>query len=352
MRIAAVTNMYPAADDKTRGTFIEQQVKGLEDQGVEVEVVCLDRRRGLSVYLGVNKAIKKLVKSFDPHLIHVMYGGALAELATRGTRLRPTVLSFCGSDLLGDVGRSLLLRNTLGRYGVIASHAAARRADGIVVKSAVLRAALPPLPNGPPVWVVPNGIDLQRFKPMNRGVCESHLGWPSGHFHVLFPGGTHNPRKRLPLAEAAVGILKASGVPVELQILEGVSHEEVPIWLNASDALIMCSIHEGSPNIVKEALACNVPVVSVDVGDVKERIQSIDGCFLTEATPEHLADGLKSVFLGRRRVDGRRQMQELSIQSVAERLIDIYRSVLTKCEAKHDSARLSQAATYTGRLND
>ena len=325
--------MFPTADNETRGTFIEQQVKGLRECGLEVDVLHLDRREGLRVYAGVKKKLDSAIQSFDPDIVHVMYGGAMAELATRSPRLRPMVVSFCGSDLLGDVGRGFLLRNTLGRYGVAASHIAARRADGVIVKSAELRDAAVYSADPSRVWILPNGIDLARFKPMSRGVCQSHLGWRSDRFQVLFPGGTRNPRKRLDLATAAVSILRRAGVPAELQILEGVAHADVPLWLNAADALILCSIHEGSPNIIKEALACNVPIVSVDVGDVKKRIESIAGCFLTNSSAEDLAYGLRSVFLGRRRVEGRARVQDLSIEGVATALIKIYETVLANAFA-------------------
>ena len=101
------------------------------------------------------------------------------------------------------------------------------------------------------------------------------------------------PEKRFVLAETAVELLNEGGRDVELHALAGVPHEEVPPWLNAANVVVLTSRDEGSPNAVKEALACDVAVVSVDVGDVRERIESIDGCYIAEEpSPQGVAGAL------------------------------------------------------------
>jgi len=110
--------------------------------------------------------------------------------------------------------------------------------------------------------------------------------------------------------------------------LRGVPHLQVPVWLNAADVMLLTSLHEGSPNIIKEALACNVPVVSVDVGDVGEQIQGIEGCHLALPTPDDLAPKLLLVHAALRRVAGRAKMQELSLERIALRLREFYSELL------------------------
>jgi len=134
--------------------------------------------------------------------------------------------------------------------------------------------------------------------------------------------------KRPALAEAAVDALNALGVRATLHYLRGVPYHDVPNWLNASDVLLMTSLHEGSPTIVKESLACGLPIVSVDVGDVGEQIKDIDGCFLSDADPRQLAAQMLKVRSGPRRVNGRDKMMNLSLQRIACRLLDVYEQVL------------------------
>jgi glycosyltransferase involved in cell wall biosynthesis len=117
-------------------------------------------------------------------------------------------------------------------------------------------------------------------------------------------------------------------VPAELHELKGVPHDRVPEWINASSAVILTSLAEGSPNIVKEALACDVAVVSVDVGDVAERIAGIEGCSLAPADPAALAGRLAAIPAADGRVHGREHMRELSIERVAERLRVFYDEVM------------------------
>jgi glycosyltransferase involved in cell wall biosynthesis len=165
---------------------------------------------------------------------------------------------------------------------------------------------------------------LERFRPMAREACRAHLNWEPGCFHVLFPANAGDAVKRPALARAAVDELHRMGIRVVLHRLEHVRYADVPLWLNASDVVLLTSHHEGSPNIIKEALACNRPVVSVDVGDVRERIEGITGCFLAEADPAELAARLRRVHDGPRVVAARDQMTNLSLSSVGRQLKQFY----------------------------
>jgi glycosyltransferase involved in cell wall biosynthesis len=114
-----------------------------------------------------------------------------------------------------------------------------------------------------------------------------------------------------------------------MHYLSRVPNNEVAVWLNASDVLLLTSLHEGSPTIIKEALACDRPVVAVDVGDVRERIQEVEGCHLALPNAESLAAKLHLVHGGPRRVAGRIKVQELSLKSVALRLEEFYSELLS-----------------------
>jgi glycosyltransferase involved in cell wall biosynthesis len=328
MRILIVTNMYPTMHTPALGTFVEQQIKGLRQVGLDTDMVFINRvKKGMSVYLGLGRQLRTRIAKFAPDLVHVMYGGVMANQVVCAVEDRPIIVSFCGSDLMGEP-LSGPLRKLFAGYGVLASHRAARRASGIVVKSRELQNMLPEGVDQSRVRIISNGIDLERFRPLDRETCCNRLGWHADRFHILFATSTGNPVKRPGLALDAVEAVKRLGIHAEIHQLQGVSHNEVPVWLNASDVVLLTSVHEGSPNIVKEALACDVPVVSVDVGDVRERIEGIEGCYLALPESGDLATKLSLVYTGPRRVIGRVKMQELSLEHVALRLKGFYEEVL------------------------
>lgn len=323
MRVLAVTNMYPSGADPTDGTFVAAQVESLREAGIDMEVLFVERLAGgRQVYRKLAKTVRTSFESVNPDLVHVMYGGVMSAVVTKAIRERPVLVSFCGSDLLGIRGGAV--KTLSGRFGVVASRRAAARAAGIVVKSENLLNALPRGIDNSRVWLLPNGVDLRRFRPMDRLECQRRLGWDTSRNHVLFPANPARPEKRFALAEACVAHLNQSLADVELHALQDVPHEEVPTWLNASRAILVTSTHEGSPNAVKEALACNVPVVSVDVGDVRARIDGIHGCFMADPTAEDLAAKLGRVLERNAPVDARKQLAELSLEHVAEKLREIY----------------------------
>jgi teichuronic acid biosynthesis glycosyltransferase TuaC len=331
LRILAVTNVYPTAKTPTLGTYIEQQIKGLKQIGLEVDIVHVDRmQKGMRAYLGLGRKVRESVRRSHSDLVHIMYGGVMADEVTRTINDRPTIVSFCGSDLLGE-NLSGTIRKLVSRYGILASHRAAGRATGIIVKSKNLYDVLPSGLDRNKVRIIPNGVDLELFKPIDRGECRARLEWNPESFHVLFPTNHGDPCKRYYLAKNAVNRLSRAGLSVVLHELRGIPHPEVPIWLNASDVVLLTSLHEGSPNIVKEALACDVPVVSVDVGDVRERTQGIEGCYLALPEAADLAAKLSMVFHGERRVAGRIKMDKLSLKQVALELKTFYQHALGSC---------------------
>jgi teichuronic acid biosynthesis glycosyltransferase TuaC len=328
MRVLIVTNMYPTPGVPHGGTFVAAQVESLRALAVEIEVWHLRRQEeGRGVYRGLAQKVRRIVAAHEPDLVHVQYGGVLASRISGAVRDRPVLVSFCGDDLLGSPGAGLL-DFVAGRVNVVASRRAAARAAGIVVKSRNLYDALPRSVDRETVWILPNGVDLSRFRPMDNRECQRRLGWDVEHRHVLFPAPPNRSEKRFPLAEAAVAELDGATGRTELHSLSGIEHADVPIWLNAADVVLLTSSREGSPNAIKEALACNVPVVSVDVGDVAERLEGIAGCYLAEATPEDLARKLRHVLERPGRVDGQARMSELGIERVAARLRDIYQMLV------------------------
>lgn len=336
IRVLFVTNMFPSAGSPASGIFVEQQIEGLRRAGVAGSVLFLDRvRDGRRAYAGIPRKLAKALASQPVDLVHAMYGGVMASRVARAGAVLsgpPVIVTFHGSDLQGAAGSGPLTRLSAA-YGVRCSRDAARRAAGVVVVAPHLASRLP---HGIPperVRVIPCGIDLERFRPIDTATCRRTLGWSEDRFHVLFATNNDDPVKRPELAREAVRRLESKGHPVELHVLRGVPNAEVPVWLNASDAVLLTSHQEGSPTIVKEALACGRPVVSVRVGDVPARIGGVRGCHLADADPVALAGGLEAVMAGPPTVDPRAAADQ-SLEAAAERLLDFYESVLMRYPAR------------------
>src|SRR5919107_2778792 len=268
MRTLFVTNSLPTATRPGLGVFVADQIASVREAGVQSEVLHVDRAAavgdprlrpspfsGVQAYRGLGATVRASVAETQPDVVHVMYGGVMADIATRAVRDRPVLVSFCGSDVLG--GGAGGLAGVSERVGVVASRRAARRASGVL---AVSRGLLDGLPRLDPsrVWVLPNGVDMTTFKPLPQAECQQALGLDPERKHVLFTASPQRPEKRFALAQAATARLGSDGVA--LHTLDGMPHAEVPTWINAADVVLMTSAYEGSPNVIKEALACNVPV--------------------------------------------------------------------------------------------
>ena len=209
MRVLAITNLHPTSESPGGGAFIAQQIESLRSRGIEVEVMFFRDRRhdGPWVYYRLVRRCGEKSRS-APDLIHVMYGGVMAAEVTRQGCRVPVIVNFHGSDLLGE-NLSGVWRKIISHYGVFCSIKAARRAQGVIVVSRNLLDALNCRVSASRARVIPCGIDLQRFKPLDRRLCQQELGWPASQFHVLFVSSSGDPVKRPELARSATEYLGA-----------------------------------------------------------------------------------------------------------------------------------------------
>jgi glycosyltransferase involved in cell wall biosynthesis len=228
-------------------------------------------------------SLRKYIPSVDLVQAHYGYCGWLARSQFR----KPVVVSFMGDDLLGtpnDEGRI----EPFSRLMVQANRWLARIVDAVIVKSAEMAKVVAP----PKAHIVPNGVDLKIFRPMDKHAARALLGWDGNRHHILFPGNPETPRKGFRLAQAVVmNASKRLAEPLELISLWGVASDQVPLYMNSCEAVLLTSFSEGSPNVVKEAMACNLPVVSVPVGDVPETVKGEPGytiCPQMDAQPWYI----------------------------------------------------------------
>jgi len=325
IRVLMITSEWP--DNAAWGgtaTFIARQVDFLRAGGVSVDVF---RFRGFgnpiryaSAWVGVHRRLR--TKQYD--LVHAQFGqsGLLAL-----PKHLPLVVTFRGDDLEGVLSERTGRLTARGRLLPMLSRVVARRADATIVVSAHMKALLH---RQAQPHVIPSGLDLERFRLIPRAEARRYAGLPADKRLVLFVGSPTSSRKRYDLARRAVAIVNQS-LPTELVLGWGVPHEEIPYFMNACDALVFTSCQEGSPNVVKEALACNLPVVSVAIGDVPERLRDLAGCEVSaDDRPETIAAALARALRRGERIASRERMLELDERVITERVIGVYRSVLAR----------------------
>lgn len=326
LRVFVLTNMWPTDAHPHYGVWIESHVRAVVERGVSVRVRFVNARRTRWAY--ARSALRIVLLNFEPRqydLLHAQsgYAGALALLQFR----IPVLISFMGScDLLHESGKDgrVALKS---RIAAAVSRQLARSSDHTITMTSEMERALPASAR-PRNWVLPHGVDRSLFRPIPRAVARARLGWGSDERVVLFVGHTEN--KRFDLALAAVDIARSERPDLQLKRLAHGPQRDVPVWMNAADVLIVTSNVEGSPNMVKEAMACGLPIVSVDVGDVRNVIAGTRNCHITERDPRMLAAALLEVLgAAPERSDGRMRSEHLALAVIADRLVSIYRETIT-----------------------
>jgi glycosyltransferase involved in cell wall biosynthesis len=324
MRVLTVTNMWPRRDRPAFGAFVQSQVQSLEALGVDIALHVIAGDRGATAYALDVPAVRRAVKRFRPDVVHAHYG--LAGW-TAQWQPRPLVVSFCGDDLLGTPtprgGRTVK-----SQVAMRMSQAVARKAAAIICKSRNLAAALERPADRARAHVIPNGVNIERFSPGSRDAARLVLGLDPAERLVLFPHAPEQAeQKGFALAEGVMQRVRIAEPAARLLHVTGVPHARMPDYYRAADCLLLTSKSEGSPNVVKEALACALPVVGVDAGDVQEWLVRVPGCRVVERRAEPLADAVLDVLRAGTRVDASGIIAELDERAVARRIRDVYAQV-------------------------
>jgi len=290
--------------------FILEQVNSLKSLGLEVDYFLVDQN-GLMGYLKKRKHLLEKIKVYRPDLIHAHYGlsGLLANLQRRV----PVVTTYLGSDI--NYPRVLIFSRIamlLSSHNIFVSEIN-RKKSGFNTKQSLM----------------PFGVITNLFLPMDKSLARKTLQLDQNKKLVLFAGSFQNKVKNSELAKSAIALLP------DVELLKtggGFTREQIAMLMNAVDVALMTSFTEGSPQFIKEVMACNCPVVSVPVGDVPEMVKGVDGCFLSTYEPADVALKLSQAFDFGKRTEGRQKIIDLQLDSekVASKILDVYHAVLLK----------------------
>jgi glycosyltransferase involved in cell wall biosynthesis len=302
--------MYPQPETPAFAVFVEDQVRSLRELGVEVDVLFMNGRRNkLNYLLGYPRLWRQLRRQrYDVIHAHYVFSGLVARAAL-GT---PVILTHHGPEVF-MTWEKYFCRVTKGWF------------DKMIVVSQEMKDRL----GVPDAYVIPCGVDMERFKPQDQAAARRQLGLPEEKKLVLWAGEFFRPEKRFEVVEEAMKIVAARDPNVELVLLSGRPHTTVPAYMNACDAFLLTSDGEGSPMVIKEAMSCNMPVVATAVGDVADVIGGVEGCFITTQDPNEVADKVLQALTFDKGVEARRErIRPMELSAIARRIIDVYEDAL------------------------
>ena len=288
----------------------------LRELGVDVELIIIPMG---SIGSYIKAALKVIGLNFQKkqfYVLHAYYGysGFIAKLQWK----IPVVTTFVGSDIVYDPTSIWAYKDIfIGRW-------AARVADAVIVMSEEMKV----LSKRSDANIIPFGIDTTNFTPADPQAARQKLGLAQDKKYILFPWDPDRKIKRADIANEALKIVQTNHPTAELLCLHNVSHETVADYMNACDAMVLVSDAEGAPVAVREALACNLPVVSVDVGDVKQLLQGVEECYLCAQQPQDVAAKLDMVLRSGNRSTGRVKLSQMDTTWSAQQVMHVYRTLI------------------------
>ena len=305
--------------------IVDSQAISLQEQGVIITHFTVNSK-GLKGYFIECFRLRRFLKENKFDIIHAHYGlTAIISLFARGKE--KLVVSFMGDDIVGSRKPDGSITKISILFARINALLASWFYDYTIVKSEEMLSKV----RTKKVSLIPNGVNTTLFKPKDTEEARKSLQIDPDLKLIVFVSKPERAEKNFPLAQKAV---KQSGVPnTSLLPIHGVVHKRLVDYYNAADALVLTSFHEGSPNVIKEAMACNCPIVSTDVGDVRWVLGETQGCLIASFEPEDFAEKIKLALTFSEKYDrtkGRDRIIELGLdsESIAKKIISVYEKVL------------------------
>ncbi|BDX37491.1 hypothetical protein CYCD_08460 [Tenuifilaceae bacterium CYCD] len=297
-----------SGNHKSISPFVKEQTDSLMKIKVTVDFFFVTGH-GIIGYLRNYSLLRETIKERKPDIVHAHFGlsGLLATLQ----RLVPVIVTFHGTDISNKKNRKYsIFANKLARYSIFVSEKLARTIHSKKYS------------------IIPCGVDLNVFKLTDQIAARTELGLSNEFIYILFSSSFDNSIKNYPLAKDAIEL--HNNPKIKLLELKNYSRQQVSLLLNAVNCALLTSYSEGSPQFIKEAMACNCPIVSTDVGDVKDNLLGLDGCYITTYDPHDVAYKIQLSLNFAKRTDGRDRIIKLGLDSdsIANKLVSIYKQVL------------------------
>lgn len=300
--------------------IVKAQNESLREAGLDIDAYAIVGK-GFVGYLKSVFPLYKYLRVNDVDLIHAHYSlcGFVGYFATLllslGHKKRlPVVVSLMGDDVKDSKAWNLVVRMFVRFFWSVT-----------IVKSEEMKRAI----GISSLHIIPNGVDLSIFHPMDKAISKETLGWEEEK-HILFGSSPDREGKNYPLAQQAFSMLSIDSC--KLKSLSNIKHKEIPVYLNACDVLLLTSKSEGSPNIIKEAMACGTPIVCTDVGDVRWLLSGLDNCYITNEDPRVIKEMMEKAISFNGKTLGPARIKQLGLESsaVAAQIISIYKKELGK----------------------
>ena len=284
--------------------FITEQVSSIKKKGIKADYFLIKGK--LSGYLKSFFMLRKLLKNSKYNIVHAHFG--LSGFVAVQQRICPVVISFIGEINFPILRMISKISIRFSTFNIFVSEEL-RRKVAVVKRFAI----------------IPYGVNLKTFRPLNKIECRDALNLPLDKKIVLFSSTFDRDEKNYPLAKKVIESIDGL---ILLELSKGYKRNEINLLLNACDLLLLTSTKEGSPQVIKEAMACNCPIVSTNVGDVKDVIDGTKGCYITTFDPIDVADKIKLAFAFNKKTDGREKIKHLDNNIIAEKVISVYNKIL------------------------
>ena len=306
--------VFVASGNKNVGSvsaFVQSQFDSLKEEGIEM-ILFPVVGHGTKAHLSAARSLRKLVRKEKPDIVHAHYSvcGYVATMAT--LFLKPKVVV----SILGSFPRK-------NRKWKLVRFFIKHVWDKTIVKSQRTANQL-----GLDLPVIPNGVNLEQFNLLDPIVAREECHFRDDMKYIIWCSNPSRSEKRFPLAQKAVAQLQNDDV-VLYPVFDH-PHDDVVRYMYAADVLLLTSVSEGSPNVIKEAMACNCPIVSTDVGDVRWVTEGVEGTYVADNDDvATLGACLRQALAFHGRTQGRETLvrKGLSSKHIARRIIDLYNCI-------------------------